>query len=107
MEIDKESTYRLIAILVHKIKTNWLFYIKWILSNIFVIIGYTHIIWFYYTHMIDCSYPIGALFILSIVLLEYVCYCIINHLIISKYLKHYTLFLIEILLIATLFIILK
>ena len=105
MELDGRNFSRLFSILKHHIHMRWQNYIKLALAYIFILGGYTFILWYYKTSLDDCSWPLGAMSVVVITIVMSLVYIAINHLIVQRLICHRALFLIEFALIISLTII--
>lgn len=83
----------------------WQNYIKLALAYIFILGGYTFILWYYKTSLDDCSWPLGAMSVVGITIVMSLVYIAINHLVVQRLICHRALFLIEFALIISLTII--
>ena len=106
MELEKRNIQLLLKISAWKFKKNWRYYIKYLLCSLYLIGGFTYILWYLKTSQVDCSWPLGGITIRVVTILMYLLYVILNHIIIYKLIRHDFLLLIEITLIVSLFIIL-
>ncbi len=106
MEIDSKNMERLAKIIKWRLRKNWKRYVIELLSAIYLITIHSFVLWvltlgFFYNNGLPLYIIVYAIF----VIIGFIVYMTFNHLVLSKIYKHGTLFLIELLLFASVCII--
>lgn len=78
-------------------------YIIYILSYLYIFIGYSYIIYYISYHVRITNKPEGWAYMIAIALIYFIIYSVINHIFISKILSHKLLIIIEALLFVSMF----
>ena len=78
-------------------------YIIYILSYLYIFIGYSYIIYYISYHIRITNKPEGWAYMIAVALIYFIIYSVINHIFISKVLSHKLLIIIEALLFVSMF----
>lgn len=107
MELEKQNIYRLLNMIMWRLRKNWRQYFMLLFARLYIIIGYVALVLFAKNSIADCSKPIGLMLVLIIVAIFYLVYVLFNHIVIRKIINNYSLYLIDLLLLLTLIIVIR
>lgn len=79
-------------------KRNYVQKIKYVLATLYLLFGYTHIIYYISYTVRITNKAEGWLYMIAVALFRYIVYVIINHVIIKRIVRHKVILLIEVLL---------
>lgn len=102
MELDSRNFKRLLRVWRRSLKRNYIQIILYFISYMYLYIGYIYIVLFVEYNIGDASRPIGYFLMLSYVILYYLIYILVNHIVVRRIVKHKTLFIFETLLFLSL-----